>query len=112
MIARILSLILFLIGLGGLIARRNLIKKVYALAIMNSAVVILFILEGASIGEAAPLLGSGPGAFVDPVPQALMLTAIVVGVCVSALALALAFRLHRAFGSLDCDEIKRRIGHE
>ncbi|HRW25790.1 MAG TPA: NADH-quinone oxidoreductase subunit K [Spirochaetia bacterium] len=45
-------------------------------------------------------------------PQALMLTAIVVGVCVSALALTLAYRLYRHFGTLDIDEIKRRIGHE
>ncbi len=112
MTARILALCLFLIGLGGLVGRRNLIKKVYALAIMNTAVVLLFILGGASIGEAAPFLGGGGKDFVDPVPQALMLTAIVVGVCVSALALALAYRLHKAFGSLDCEDIKDRIGHE
>lgn len=112
MIARLLALGLFLIGLGGLVGRRNLIKKVYALAVMNTAVVILFILGGASIGGDAPFLGAGGESFVDPVPQALMLTAIVVGVCVSALALALAYRLYKAFGSLDCDDIKERIGHE
>lgn len=116
MIARVLTLTLFLVGLAGLIARRNLVKKTYALAIMNSAVVILFILEGSSIGSAAPLLESGghPGAslFVDPIPQALMLTAIVVGVCVSALALALAFRLYRKYGTLDCDELRTMVDHE
>jgi len=103
---------MFLIGIAGLVAKRNLVKKTFALAIMNSAVVLLFVLEGSSIGDEAPLLG-GPGAsFVDPVPQALMLTAIVVGVCVSALALALAYRLYKAYGTLDVDELKRLSGHE
>ncbi len=112
MIRRVLVLALFATGLAGLVAKRNLIKKAYALAIMNSAIVILFVLEGAAIGSEAPLLGGTGGLFVDPIPQALMLTAIVVGVCVSALALTLAYRLYRHFGTLDIDEIKGRIGHE
>jgi len=112
MIARLLILALFATGLVGLASMRNLIKKAYALSIMNSAIVILFVLEGAGIGTEAPLLGGRGGPYVDPVPQALMLTAIVVGVCVSALALTLAFRLYRHFGTLDIDEIKRRSGHD
>ena len=112
MTSRILALALFATGLVGLVTKRNLIKKAYALAIMNSAIVILFVLEGAAVGTEAPLLGDAGGLFVDPIPQALMLTAIVVGVCVSALALTLAYRLYRHFGTLDIDEIKRRIGHE
>jgi multicomponent Na+:H+ antiporter subunit C len=111
-IARALILGLFLLGMAGLVARRNLVKKAYALVIMNSAIVILFVLEGAGIGDEAPLLGGPEGAFVDPVPQALMLTAIVVGVCVSALALALAYRLYRSYGTLDCEELKDKVGHE
>ena len=115
MIERALLMLLFLLGFFGLMARRNLVKKVYALAIQNSAVVLLFVLEGSRIGEAAPLLGNEAATgsvFVDPLPQALMLTAIVVGVCVSALALALAYRLHKLYGTLDSDEIRRRMGHE
>lgn len=116
MIARALVLALFLLGLFGLIARKNLIKKVFSLGIMNSAAVILFTLEGGSIGAAAPLLNQGGTssgvAHVDPVPQALMLTAIVVGVCVTALALALAYRLYSKYGTLDSEELKDRIDHE
>jgi multicomponent Na+:H+ antiporter subunit C len=81
---------------------------------MNTAVVILFMLGGAEIGDSAPLLGAADESarrFVDPMPQALMLTAIVVGVCVSALALALAYRLYKAYGTLDIDEIRERVGH-
>ena len=112
MIARLLILCLFLTGLVGVVTRRNLVKKAYALAIMNSAVVILFVLEGSRIGAEAPIRGGPAEAFVDPVPHALMLTAIVVGVCVSALALALAYRLFRIYGTLDSDELKRLVGHE
>jgi len=49
---------------------------------------------------------------VDPLPQALMLTAIVVGVAVTALALVLAVRLHERFGTLDSREIEKRIRDE
>lgn len=116
MIERALLVLLFLLGFYGLIARRNLVKKVYALTIQNAAVVLLFVLEGSRIGDDAPLLGDEAVAagrsFVDPLPQALMLTAIVVGVCVSALALALAYRLHKLYGTLDSDELRRSMGHE
>ncbi|MBN2873614.1 MAG: NADH-quinone oxidoreductase subunit K [Spirochaetales bacterium] len=114
MIARALTLAIFVVGLVGLVKKRNLIKKAYALAIMNTSVVILFTLEGASIGEEAPLLSAGRrgGFIVDPVPQALMLTAIVVGVCVSALALALAYRLYVAYGTLNSDELRKRVDHD
>jgi multicomponent Na+:H+ antiporter subunit C len=116
MIARALVLLLFLVGILGLVLRRNLVKKVFALGIMNSAAVILFVMEGAAVGRAAPLLepgGSPAGpAHVDPMPQALMLTAIVVGVCVTALALALAYRLYAEYGTLDADELRRRANRE
>jgi multicomponent Na+:H+ antiporter subunit C len=48
---------------------------------------------------------------VDPVPQALMLTAIVIGVCINALALALAYRLHTATGSFNIETIYQRLNN-
>lgn len=109
MYARILIGLLFLVGLWGLVAKRHLIKKIFGLSILNAAVVILFVVEGASIGNSAPIMESGVSNIVDPIPQALMLTAIVIGVCVTALALAMAYRLYKATGSFDIDEIRRRI---
>lgn len=111
MISRVLAGILFLVGMWGLVARRNLIKKVFALSIMNSAVMFLFILGGAEIGTQAPILEPGINTVVDPVPQALMLTAVVVGVCVTALALAFSVRLYKATDSLDIDMIRKRTEH-
>jgi multicomponent Na+:H+ antiporter subunit C len=112
MIERMLLLILFLIGFWGILAKKNIIKKIFGLNMINSAVVILFILEGSRAGEHAPILEDHIRNVVDPIPQALMLTAIVIGVCVTALALALAFRLYKATGSFDIDEIRRKIHDE
>ena len=112
MIERILILILGLTGLWGLVYKKNIIKKIYALSILNSSVVILFILEGSRIGTNAPIMGKGVKNIVDPVPQALMLTAIVIGVCLTALALAIAFRLYRSTGSFDIDKIREKVENE
>jgi multicomponent Na+:H+ antiporter subunit C len=121
MIERLLLVLLFLAGFFGLITRRNLIKKVYALSIMNLAVLLLFIVEGKGPGSRAPLMyypedtvpknfgleNSGP--YVDPMPQALMLTAIVVGVCISIVAVVLVYRLYRVHKTLDCEELRDLI---
>lgn len=112
MIERILLVILFLIGFWGLIAKKHLIKKIFSLTILNSSVVILFILEGSRIGINAPILKDGLQNIVDPVPQALMLTAIVIGVCITALALALSFRLYRHTNSFDIDVIRKKVHDE
>lgn len=112
MIARLLILILFLVGLWGIVAKQNIVKKIFGLTILNSALVILFVLEGSKAGTHAPILTEGIENVVDPVPQALMLTAIVIGVCITALALALAFRLYKATGSFHIDTIHERLHDE
>jgi multicomponent Na+:H+ antiporter subunit C len=112
MIDRIILLSVFLVGLSAIVANRNIIKKIFGLGIINGAVVLLFVLDGGAIGDHAPILEEGIGTVVDPLPQALMLTAIVIGVCMTALALALAFKLYQATGSFDIDEIRERIYHE
>lgn len=109
MIERILVAVLFLIGFGAVAGHPNIIKKIFGLSIVNTAVVILFVLEGSRIGESSPILGTGISDIVDPLPQALMLTAIVIGLCVTALALALAYRLYKVCGSFDITEISRQL---
>jgi multicomponent Na+:H+ antiporter subunit C len=91
---------IFLVGMWGLLAKHNMVKKVMALSIANSAIIVLFIYYGSLSGATAPIEG-GAEAMVDPLPQALMLTAIVVGICIVALALALVYRLYLKFGTLD-----------
>jgi len=105
MTERVLLLLLFLVGFWGILGKKNIIKKIFGLNLINSAVVILFVLEGNRAGVHVPIMDLGIRDIVDPVPQALTLTAIVIGVCMTAFALALAFRLFKATGTFDIDEI-------
>ena len=100
---------IFLVGMWAVLALPNLIKKVVGLSIANGAVIMFFIYYGSLSGDTAPILTGAEGTPVDPLPQALMLTAIVVGVCIVALALALVYRLYRRFETLDIREIERRV---
>jgi len=109
MTERLLLLSLFLVGFCGVLANKNIIKKIFGLTLINNAVVILFVLEGARVGQHAPIMEEGIETIVDPIPQALMLTAIVIGVCITALALALAFRLYRNTGTFNIDAIRRKV---
>ncbi len=105
-----LIIVLFCTGLWAIVAGRNLIRKIIGLSIMNSAVVVLFILGGMAGGNTAPILTSANrGIMVDPLPQALMLTAIVVGLSITAVALILTVRVYRSCGSIDIKEIEDRI---
>lgn len=101
---------IFLVGLWGILRKPNVVKKVMALSIANSAVILLFLRFGASSGTTAPIetVPVQARSMTDPLPQALMLTAIVVGVCIMALALSLVYRLYRRFETLDIREIERR----
>lgn len=103
---------IFLVGAWGLVVKRHLIKKVIALNIISSAIVILFIYLGSLQGASAPILVDGVSNIVDPIPQALMLTAIVVGVCTTALALVLAYKIYRVYQTLDLTEIERNAEHD
>ncbi len=99
---------LILIGLFTMLVKRNLIKVIIGLAILETGVNLFLIAVGYIAKGTAPIF-TGPEksaqAMVDPVPQALVLTAIVIGVAVLALALALAIRLHRHYGTLNLREI-------
>ena len=112
MINTVLISMLFITGVFGLILSKNLVKKVMALNIINSAIVILFVNSGSAIGSHAPIIFEGETDIVDHVPQALMLTAIVVGICVTALALSLVYRLSNVYSSLDITEIEKKAGYD
>ncbi len=100
---------IFLVGIWAVVALPNLIKKVVGLSVANSAVIMFFVYYGSLSGDTAPILTGAEGTPVDPLPQALMLTAIVVGVCVVALALALVYRLYLRYGTLDVRRIERKV---
>lgn len=96
---------LMMVGLYTVISRGNLIKKIIGLNIFQVAVFFLYISVGTVEGGAAPILTDGIELYSNPLPHVLILTAIVVGVAMTALALALVVRIKEAYGTIEEDEI-------
>jgi len=102
-----ICIVLIIIGLYGMIADPNLIKKVIGLNIFQTAVWLFFITIGARGDGTLPILlnGGGDVAYTNPLPHVLILTAIVVGVSMTAVALALIIRIQKAYGTIDENKI-------
>jgi len=96
---------LMMAGLYVVIAQGNLVKKIVGLNIFQAAVNILFISMAKIEGGTAPILVAGTALYSNPLPHVLILTAIVVGVATTALALALVVRINGAYSSVEEDEI-------
>jgi multicomponent Na+:H+ antiporter subunit C len=99
------AVILLMIGLYIVITRGNLIKKVIGLNVFQSGVLLLYISMGYIIGATAPIAQSGVTTYSNPLPHVLILTAIVVAVATSALALALIVRIKEDYGTIEEDDI-------
>lgn len=99
---------LMMVGFYIVIAQGNLVKKVVGLNIFQTSVFIFYISMGKVAGGAAPILADGVRVYSNPLPHVLILTAIVVGVSTTALALALIVRIQEAYGSVEEDDIHGR----
>jgi multisubunit Na+/H+ antiporter MnhC subunit len=99
--------VLILIGLYGALTNHNILRMIVAFSVANTGVNLVMVAVGYLHGRTAPILNeSVPVAeaaarIIDPVPQALVLTAIVIGVGVTALMLAYAYKLFETKGTLD-----------
>ena len=111
-----LAFLLILVGLYGVVVNRNSVKIVISLLIMQHGVHLLFILIGYRSDGAPPIMDPGTPATtfsagaVDPLPQALVLTSIVIGLGVLALMVALCVRLYERYGTFDVGEMTRLRG--
>lgn len=103
---------LFLLGLHGLLYRPNLLRKLMALNVLQASVVLFYVVLAYKRGAAPPVAGveAAAAAFINPLPHALMLTAIVVGAATTGVGLALLIRIHRLFGTLQESEIQAKTG--
>lgn len=111
MILKALILATILIGLLGAVYKRNLMLKILAMDVMSTGIVTLFVLKGAGGGLLSPILtANAEGPYADPVPQAVILTAIVIGFSVLALLLVCAMALSRRFPTLDVRRIESHDG--
>ena len=92
------------------LTEKNLIKVIAGINIFESALVLLLVLISYRDYGTAPILDQSYEVVVDPIPQALALTAIVIGASTTALMLALTIKLYKKYGTVDIDEINRLRG--
>jgi multisubunit Na+/H+ antiporter MnhC subunit len=112
MIFFVLTLLLIIIGLYAIVIKRNLVKIVIGFIIIEYAVNFFFALVGFKHHALAPIITKldGPRQFVDPIPQALVLTAIVIGLATTALMLSIVLRLYEKYKTFDITKIKELRG--
>jgi multicomponent Na+:H+ antiporter subunit C len=105
------AILVMAIGLYGALVKKSLLKIVIGLSIIDSGLNFLIVALNYYKGGTAPIFSQGyldgsTKLMVDPVPQALVLTAIVIGFGVTAVALSLVIRLYRHHHTLNIDQIK------
>ena len=98
-------IVLMMAGFYVVIAQGNLLKKVVGINIFQVSIFLFYISMGKVDGGGAPIIAEGVVLYSNPLPHVLILTAIVVGVATTALALALTVRIHDAYGTIEEDEI-------
>lgn len=108
----LLCLILFCVGLYCVLRKRNIIKIILGLAIIEYAVNLFIIMVGYRMRGRAPIMAPDQQVLnmVDPLPQAMVLTTIVIGMAITVLAVALAVRIYEKYGTFDITKIRRLRG--
>ena len=95
---------LIAVGLYGMIGKRSLVKKLIGMNIFQSAIILFFVAGSVQDGATLPILFEsvhGDARYINPLPHVLMLTAIVVGIATTGVALAFLVGIRREFGSTD-----------
>jgi len=106
------GLTLFFIGTYGLIARRNILKSIISLSIIQAGIVLFFISINHPAGAVPPIGNALNGTVADPLPQAMMITAIVIGVSVTALSLTMFITLYHKYGSTNWKKVRAKRGDQ
>ncbi len=116
-----LYIVLMMIGLYGMIAKNNLIKKLVGMNIFQTAIILFYISIGYKKGGTLPIIeiphghhSISPAAididkYINPLPHVLMLTAIVVSVATFGVAVAVALKIYKEYNTLEEDEIRMRL---
>ena len=108
----LLCLTLFSVGLYCVLRKRNLIKIIIGIGIMEYAVNLFFILIGYRTGARSPIFASDQTIknMVDPLPQAFVSTAIVIGLSLTLLLVAIAIGIYEKYGTFDITRMNRLKG--
>jgi multicomponent Na+:H+ antiporter subunit C len=105
-----IAILLMMIGLYPVIAKPNLIKKILGLSLFQTGIFLFYISVGKVFGGTAPIYfepaGRDPAMYTNSIPTALILTGIVVSVSTTAVALAIAVNIKRAYGTVEMYDIE------
>lgn len=108
-----MTVALMAVGLYGMIGKRNLMKKLIAMTIFQTAILLFYIQGatkwGATVPVIDPALGHDAALYINPLPHVVVLTAIVVGVAITGVALALLLKIYRSSGTLEEGEVLERM---
>ncbi len=108
------SVVLVALGFYVIMTKKNLIKIVLGMSIVDYGINLFIVSTGFNEGGTAPIYKMSEffssSYFVDPVPQALTLTSIVIGACVDAMALSIVIMIKKRYGTVDADEVRRLRG--
>jgi multicomponent Na+:H+ antiporter subunit C len=110
----LMSTVLLALGIWGMFAKHNLMKKLIGMTIFQVAIILLFISVAVKFGGTIPTFdprigAENPALYVNPLPHVLMLTAIVVMVATSGVALAITLIIYRRYHTLDEQELLKRM---
>ena len=114
-------IVLMMIGLYAIIVKKNLVKKIIGMNIVQTAIILFFVSIGAKRGATIPIIAHGHGEevhavhavdYINPLPHVLMLTAIVVSVATLGVALAMAIKLYQEYNTLEEDDIQAQAREE
>ena len=107
----IIPVILFFASFFGLITGKNIIKSIAFILLMQSAVVMAWLVSGSRFGRVPPIIRDveylDPSAIADPLPQALMITAIIIGVAVVAVNIVMLNSLLRKYGTAEWKDVDK-----
>lgn len=95
----IFGIVFFFLGLSGLLTQNNIVKSVLSLSILELGVVIFILSINYRPEQKAPMLSNDPNLLADPLPQAMMITTIVIGVAVLSVTIALVNIVHRKYNT-------------
>lgn len=104
----VIALIIFMVGVFGVLLRRNIMKTVISISIMQNAIILYFLISDEATKK-APILEdtANVSTVADPYPQALMITAIVIGVAVTAIALTMFINLYHKYGTTNWEKARK-----
>jgi multicomponent Na+:H+ antiporter subunit C len=108
------GILLILLGVWGMLIKHNIIRIIIGFSLLDTGLHVVIVSLGYIQGRTAPIIDSALSkemavtGMVDPLPQAIVLTAIVIGLAVTALMLTFALRLHNDKQTLDIGKLKEQ----